>query len=120
MISFSVSTCDISEIVLEIIRYLSHIILLHTINFAVNNDVEGGFLNISFLKTLLYTCIAVLIYHVVIKKIFSNSIARMKKICRDNIEMPEAIDDKETLDDHNDYEPDIGEATELGEHVEVV
>jgi hypothetical protein len=89
MIDFSVTKCDVSDTVLEIIRFLSHITLLHIISSALNNDAENTLFNTTFLKTLLYTCIAILLYQIIVKKIFYSTIKKMKSVCTEDIKTKE-------------------------------
>jgi len=79
MINYKIKKCDVADIMLETIRFLSHITLLHILNYTVNEN-EGLF-TITFLRTLLFTCIAIILYQLIIKQLFIKFIKKMKKYC---------------------------------------
>lgn len=83
MINFVVNNCDLVDIIIEIIRFLSHITLLHLINYAID-DKEKLF-ETNYLKVMLFTALAIIIYHISIKKIFQNKIKKMKSVCDDDM-----------------------------------
>jgi len=58
---------DLSEILSDSIRFVSHISLLHFITVGVEGTDE--FLSGRLIKTLIYTVLAITIYHILIKKI---------------------------------------------------
>lgn len=79
MINFSISNCDLAEIIAELIRFLSHITLLHLINFAI--DSKEKLFETNYLKVMLFTALAIIMYHLFLKKFFDFKINKMKKIC---------------------------------------
>ena len=80
MVNFSIKKCDVSEIVLETIRFISHLFLLHVM--TVYLDKREEFMNINTIKMFLYIVFAVLIYHLILKKIFKPIIKKMKNLCQ--------------------------------------
>ena len=98
MINFDVTKCDVSDTVLEMVRFLSHLTLLHIVTTILNNETNdaNGLFNINFLKTLLFTCIAILLYQVIVKKIFYKLIKKMKKTCDEDLKTRE---DKELVEE---------------------
>jgi hypothetical protein len=65
--------------ILEIIRFLSHITLLHILNYMIDNKDE--LFDISYLKVMLFTTMAIVIYHIIIKKLFKDKTKKMKLVC---------------------------------------
>ncbi len=76
---FTISKCDLTEIILEHIRFLSHITLLHILNCTLN-DTEQLF-EVRYLRIMLFTSLAVTIYNLFIKKLFSHKIKKLKYVC---------------------------------------
>ena len=76
---FAISKCDLVEIILEHIRFLSHITLLHLLNCTLN-DTEQLF-EVRYFRIMLFTSLAVTIYNLVIKKLFVNKIKKLKYVC---------------------------------------
>lgn len=79
MVDFAISQCDLVEIVLEIVRFLSHITLLHILNCTIDDKEE--LFDMNYLKIMLFTAIAITIYHISIKKLFQEKGKKMKIIC---------------------------------------
>ncbi len=79
MVDFTITRCDLVEIVFEIIRFLSHITLLHILNCTIDGKEE--LFDINYVKIMLFTAIAIVIYHVTIKKMFQEKGKKMKLVC---------------------------------------
>lgn len=79
MIDFTVTKCDLVEIIFEIIRFLSHITLLHLLNCLVDGKEE--LFDINYIKVMLFTAIAVVVYNITIKKMFREKGKKMKIVC---------------------------------------
>ena len=76
---FTITKCDLVEIIFEIIRFLSHITLLHILNCVI--DTKEELFDINYLKIMLITAIAIVIYNITIKKILNIKSKKMKNIC---------------------------------------
>ena len=79
MAIFSLTRCDLVEIIMETIRYLSQIALLHVLNYM--SSEKQPLFDTNFFKIMLFTALAIIIYHVVIKKLFKNKFKKMKYVC---------------------------------------
>lgn len=80
MFNFAVTKCDASDIIIETIRFLSHIFLLHIVSYAVEGT--GQLFAPSVLKTMLFTVVAIIMYNIFIKKLFDPVTKKMKNICK--------------------------------------
>lgn len=91
MFDFTVKKCDISDIVLECIRFLSHIFLMGILGYALTDDDSVHFMD-TF-KSMLLATIAIIIYQLVFKKLVWKTIRKMKKICDedDDAEINESV-----------------------------
>lgn len=78
MIDLRIKKCDFMDIIGESTRFLSHLLLLHIISYTIDGKEE--LFNKSFLKTLLFTLLAVVIYNISIKKIVEVKVKKLKKI----------------------------------------
>jgi hypothetical protein len=58
---------DFNDIFMDSVRFVSHISLLHFITVGIEGNDD--FFNGKLIKTLIYTVIAIMIYHILIKKI---------------------------------------------------
>jgi hypothetical protein len=74
---FEVTPCDITDISGDLVRFLMHIIVMHTLSSIIDNSEQ--LFGIHVLKTLLYSAISILLYHIAIKKIISTK--KMKNKC---------------------------------------
>lgn len=79
-IDFSVTNCDISEIIFEQNRFLFHIALVHIITHVI--DGKDELFSMQTIKTLFITAIAILTYHIIFKKIVSPKLKKIKSICK--------------------------------------
>jgi hypothetical protein len=80
MFDFTITRCNISEITVEIIRYIAHITLLHLFDYSLSNG-EVKLFSKNILRSLLFTTLAIIIYNLFIKKIFMNKIKDAKEVC---------------------------------------
>lgn len=79
MVDFTINNCDLVDIITELIRFLSHITLLHLINYAI--DSKEKLFETNYLKVMLFTALAVIIYQISVKKFFQKKIDKMKNVC---------------------------------------
>lgn len=79
MVNFSVTNCDLAEMVTELIRFLSHITLLHLINATI--DSKEILFGVDYLKIMLFTALAIVIFNIFIRKILDPKFKKMKSIC---------------------------------------
>ncbi len=76
---FIISKCDLVEIILENIRFLSHITLLHILNCTLNDSEE--LFDVRYLKIMLFTALAIVIYNILVKKLFESKTKKLKYVC---------------------------------------
>ena len=62
MVDFTVTRCDLVEIIFEIVRFLSHITILHVLNCLI--DKKDELFDVNYLKVMLFTALAIVIYHI--------------------------------------------------------
>lgn len=79
---FSITNCDVSDIITELNRYLFHIVLLHIATYAL--DQKETLFGNNLLKIILATVVAVVIYHVVFKKIVLTKLKEIQFECKKN------------------------------------
>jgi hypothetical protein len=86
--NFSISQCEILEIISDVARFLIHITLV----FIFTNLIDNKELKITYdlLKSLVVTSIAVITYNVLFKKIINYNINLGKKKCVINVD--DAVD----------------------------
>lgn len=92
---FSITSCDISDIVTEINRFMFHIILIHMITCSL--DTKEIFLGKQLFKTLFVTALAVMIYHIIFKKIINGKLKKIQSYCGD----PNSINTKRHKNEQN-------------------
>ena len=80
MIDFSVSNCDMSEIISESNRFLFHILLVHVITHLI--DGEDELFGMKTIKTLFITAVAIMSYHIFFKKMTEPKLKKIKSICK--------------------------------------
>lgn len=85
MINLIVTKCDVSDIIVETIRFLSHIFLLHLISYSIEGN--ESLISSSILKTMLFTTIAIILYNIFVKKLFDPVMKKMKKECKNVIKI---------------------------------
>lgn len=79
MMDFTITKCDLVEIIFEIVRFLSHITLLHILNYLI--DAKEELFDINYLKMMLFTAIAITMYHITIKKMLNPKNKKLKIVC---------------------------------------
>lgn len=84
-IKYAISKCDMRDMISETIRFMSHLMILHLLNYSITPDVE--LFGIDILKTMLFTVLAIVIYNISIKKIWAPNLEKMNKIC-ENTQKP--------------------------------
>jgi len=78
-IDFSITNCDISEIMSETNRFLFHIMLVHIVAHIIDGkDVLFGE---QIFKTLLITSIAIITYHILFKKLVEPKLKKIHNVC---------------------------------------
>ena len=82
MFDFTIKKCDISDIVLECIRFLSHIFIMGLLTYSLTDD--GNMMFMDIFKSMLFAIIAIIIYQLIFKKVLFKTIKKMKKICNEN------------------------------------
>lgn len=82
MVDFTVTRCDLVDIIMEIIRFLSHITILHLLNYSIDNKEQ--LFETNYLKVMLFTALAIIIYQIFVKKVFRDKFKKMKYICDDD------------------------------------
>ena len=77
------TACNMSDIFNDIVRFLSHILLLHFLYCFIEGTEK--FMDKPVLKSLLYTSIAVIIYQTCVRPIFANHMKKLKSECDKDI-----------------------------------
>lgn len=78
MFDFSDFQHDIPDIILESIRFSSHISMIIILENML--DEEKSIFDMRLVRTILFVIISVIIYHLFLKKLFLPTIDQMKKI----------------------------------------
>lgn len=78
-IDFSITKCDLSEIISESNRFLFHIMLIHVITNIIDGKKEV--FSSTLLKTLFITALAIICYHILFKKIVGPKLKKIQHIC---------------------------------------
>lgn len=79
MIDLTITNCDIADMYMDTVRFLCHMFLLHIISYSINSKED--FLDKTLLQNMLFTTIAVILYHICLKKLFIKSIKKLKNNC---------------------------------------
>ena len=81
---FNISQCNISQIIGEANRFLFHILLVHIASNIIEkkNNLFGD----ELFRTLIITALAIVLYHILFRKIVEPKIEKMKLICLDGHE----------------------------------
>lgn len=82
-LDFSISKCDISEIISESNRFLLHILLIHIITHVI--DGKDELFGINTIRTLFVTAIAILTYHILFKKLMDPKLKKIQSICKNHV-----------------------------------
>lgn len=77
---FSISKCDILDIIQESHRFVFHIFTVHLLMLLIDNKLNELF-DQKILKTLIATIFAVIIYNLSIKKLIQTKLNNLKKDC---------------------------------------
>lgn len=80
--AFNMTPCDIAEITGETSRFLLHISLVHIVSCII--DRSESFFGKQVIKTLFVTAIAIILYHVLIKKFIEPKLKKIRSICDTN------------------------------------
>lgn len=81
MIDFSITICDYFEGMADTVRFLSHIILLHLLTYFIGDDHNNKLFNRDVLKSLVFTAVAVMLWHIFVKKLIIRPIKKLKSAC---------------------------------------
>lgn len=81
-INFSLSQCDITDIISETNRFLIHITLIHI--FAHILDKEKPLFGLELLQTLVITALAVITYNILFKKLIDSKLNIARSKCQIN------------------------------------
>lgn len=77
--NFAITECDISEIIPETTRFVLHILLVHIITYTIDGkDIFG----INIFKSLFVTAIAIMIYHILFKKVVVKKLNNLDNHCK--------------------------------------
>jgi hypothetical protein len=79
-IDFSITSCDVSDMITEINRFLFHIMLLHVITYTI--DGKDELFGNSVFKTMFITAMAVISYHILFKKLINSKLKKIQSICK--------------------------------------
>lgn len=79
-IDFSVTNCDISDIITEANRFLFHVALVHILTHII--DGKDELFGPHAIKTLFVTAIAILSYHILFKKLVDPKLKKIQYICK--------------------------------------
>lgn len=74
-----INICDFHDITNDCVRFISHITMLHIMTCVI--DHNEIFCNPFYVRSVILTIIAVGIYHLIIKKMFSPIIKTLRKKC---------------------------------------
>lgn len=75
----NISKCNIAQMIGESNRFLFHVFLVHISACIVNGD--NNFFTKELFRTLLITTMAIIMYHIFIRKIIEPKIEKMNLIC---------------------------------------
>ncbi len=78
-LNFSISQCDMADIIDESHRFLLHITLVHIIGNIIGN--KHDLFDMDFFKLLAITALAVFAYHIFFKGLFWTKLKKVKKAC---------------------------------------
>ena len=77
-LDLSITECDIAEMMPEINRFLLHIFIVHIVTYIIDGK---EIFTLSIFKTLFITAVAIIIYHIVLKKSLNRKLKNIKHIC---------------------------------------
>ena len=82
-LDFSITNCDISDIITETNRFIFHILLIHIITHII--DGKDELFGSQLIKTLFITAIAILTYHILFKKLINTKLKKIQSICSSDV-----------------------------------
>ena len=77
-----VTTCDVSDMMTEINRFLFHMVLVHVITHVI--DGKDELYGEHIIKNMIITAIAIMAYHVLFKKITKPKLKKIQSMCERN------------------------------------
>lgn len=77
---FEISDCNIAQTVGETSRFIFHILLLNFCTVMIDDSEE--FFTAKIYKTIFATAMAVICYHLFVRKLVEPSLEKMKSICK--------------------------------------
>ena len=80
---FNISECNIAQMIGETSRFLFHVFLIHIATCIIERRTKD-LLSETLFKTLIITALAIIFYHLFIRKIIEPQIEKMKIICIKN------------------------------------
>jgi ABC-type polysaccharide/polyol phosphate export permease len=78
-INFSISQCDITDIINETNRFLIHIVLIHIFTHIL--DKNKPLFGLELIKTLVITAISIITYNILFKKLIDAKLNIAKSKC---------------------------------------
>lgn len=93
---FNIRPCDMSDILSETTRFLFHISLVHIATYLIDGREE--LFGMNMIRTLFVTAVAVILYHLLIKKIIEPKLKNIRQVCDidDKVkEIPQKKDNKD-------------------------
>jgi hypothetical protein len=79
-LTFSISQCEMTDILEEAHRFVLHITLVHVFNYVI--DGKDELFGRDLFRMLVVTVIAVISYNVFFKKIISPKLKKAKSACK--------------------------------------
>lgn len=79
-IDFSITNCDVSDIISEGNRFMFHVALVHIVTHVI--DGKDELFGHQTIKTLFITAIAILSYHILFKKLVDPKLKKIQYICK--------------------------------------
>lgn len=77
---FTVTNCDVADVITEINRFLFHIFLMHILTYTI--DGKDELFGNQLFKTMFITALAVLAYHVIFKKLVNSKLKNLQSTCK--------------------------------------
>lgn len=89
--TFSMKQCHIAQMIAESNRLVFHVLLFQIILTLISGTTIDKVFNQDLFSIILATAIAIMLYHLLIRKFVEPKLEKMKLICIDN---PEVIESK--------------------------
>ena len=80
---FAVSDCNIAQTIGEISRFVFHIVLLHFCTAMIDDNEH--FFNKKIYSSIFITAMAVMCYHLFVRKLVEPHLEKMKYICNKSV-----------------------------------